>query len=124
MPSRYQAQVGKELQMNTVNTLPVVRSENMIDGCGTYFRTSDVTPRFENGELVVANGVGYKASWGKSQVSSTVKPLAENVVKVEVTGWHKHTVSPVGGSFYFVREGEGWVRRTANHKAVKAVLSN
>lgn len=108
---------------STVNTLPV-RSENMILGCGTYFRTSDVTPRVEDGELVIANGVGYSASWGKSQVRSQVTALDASVVKVEVTGWHKHTVSPVGGNFYFVNENGNWVRRTANHKAVKAVLNN
>ena len=91
----------------------------------TYFRTSDVTPQVNGNEITVIDGRGSRrSSWGQPSVCSTVKTLAENVVKVEVVGWHKHTVSPVGGSFYFVNENGEWVRRTANAKVVKAALSN
>ena len=95
-----------------------------VPGSNTYFRTSDVTP-FVNGDTInIYNSRGQSRSWGTPSVKSQVKELAPNVVKVEVVGWHKHTVSPVGGNFYFVNEKGEWVRRTANHKSVKAVLSN
>lgn len=89
----------------------------------TYFRTSDVTPFVEDGEIRCYGGRSKSRSWGSCSVKSTVKALAPNVVMVQVTGWHKHTVSPVGGSYYFVNENGNWTRRTANHKVVKAVLS-
>lgn len=90
--------------------------------CSTYFRTSQVTPFVDSdNNLHVYNGISYQASWGKSQVSSTVKEMA-GIVAVKVVGWHKHTISPVGGNFYFVPENGRYVRRTANHKTVKNAL--
>lgn len=88
----------------------------------TYFRTSDVTPTVDGDTLTIIDGRGSSRSWGSPSVRSNVSRLADDVVKVEVTGWHKHTVSPVGGSFYFVNQNGTWTRRTANHKRVKAVL--
>lgn len=108
------------------NTLPVnvqtvaFKSLNF----SNYFRGSDVAPTIEGNTLTIVNGYGERRYWGTPKVDSRVVALAANVIKVEVAGWHKHTVSPVGGSFYFVNEGGVWVRRTANHKAVKAALSN
>ncbi len=99
----------------SINTLPVPND--------TYFRTSDVTPFFDGETLNLYNGRGTSRSWGAPSVRSTVQSLSDDVVKVEVVGWHKHTVSPVGGNFYFVNDKGNWTRRTANHKAVKAVLS-
>ncbi len=89
----------------------------------TYFRGSEVAPEFVDGELNVYNGKGTRRSWGQAQVSSDVSLLTPNIIKVAVTGWHKHTVSPVGGNYYFVFENGQWVRRTANYKVVKAALA-
>lgn len=91
---------------------------------GTYFTTSDVAPVVNGNTLNIYNAKGARRSWGTPSVSSVVSELNASVVMVEVTGWHKHTVSPVGGNFYFVHEGEQWIRRTANHKAVKQALAN
>lgn len=97
---------------------------SQVPGSNTYFRTSDVTPFVdEAGKLNIYNSRGIRRSWGTPSVRSDVRSLTPDVVQVTVTGWHKHTVSPVGGSFYFVREGGRWTRRTANHKAVKAALA-
>lgn len=90
---------------------------------GTYFRTSEVIPFVEDGELHVYDGIGVSRSWGRSQVTSSVTLLNSDVIKVEVVGWHKHTVSPVGGNYYFVRDGGKWTRRTAAHRTVKAALA-
>jgi hypothetical protein len=112
------------MNAQTSSTLPVaVVNITDLPGSNTYFRTSDVTPFVDEAGLHIYNARGQSRSWGTPKVTSIVKPLAENVVAVYVTGWHKHTVGPVGGSFYFVREGDQWVRRTANAKAVKAVLN-
>lgn len=89
-----------------------------------YFRTSDVIPTIEGDTLTVIDGRGSRRSWGSPSVDSRVSKLTDDVYKVDVTGWHKHTVSPVGGIYYFVNDGQGWTRRTANHKAVKAALSH
>lgn len=109
------------------NTLPVnvvnITDWSQVPGSNTYFRTSDVTPFVdEAGALHVYNSRGISRSWGTPKVTSTVQTLSDSVIMVTVVGWHKHTVSPVGGSFYFVNEAGQWVRRTANAKAVKAVL--
>ena len=106
--------------------LPVktITDWNQVPGSNTYFRTSDVAP-FVNrdGELVVYNAKGVRRSWGQPKVDSAVTKLTNDVIQVTVTGWHKHTVSPVGGNFYFVHESDKWVRRTAASKAVKAALA-
>lgn len=108
--------------MNSNITINNITDSTNIDG--TYFRTSDVAPVVNGNTLSIYNAKGARRSWGAPNVSSVVSELSESVVMVRVTGWHKHTVSPVGGNFYFVCEGEQWVRRTANHKAVKQALSN
>ena len=110
----------------TVNTLTVneINDWSKVPGSNTYFRTSDVTPYVEGETLNVYDAKGDRRSWGQPSVSSDVEKLSDSVVKVHVVGWHKWTVSPVGGNFYFVNENGKWTRRTANHKAVKAVLSN
>ncbi len=95
-----------------------------VSGSNTYFKTSDVTPVITpNNELKIFNARGPQRSWGQSTVTSEVFDLADGIVQVNVVGWHKHTVSPVGGNFYFVNENGGWVRRRANHKVVKAALA-
>jgi hypothetical protein len=106
-----------------LSSLPItVQSINELPGSNTYFRTSDVRPYVQNGVLFVYNARGQRRSWGTPSVDSKVKALSATVIKVTVTGWHKHTVGPVGGDYYFVLEAGEWTRRTANHKAVKAVL--
>jgi hypothetical protein len=92
-------------------------------GYSNYFRGSEVAPTVEGDTLTIIDGYGERRYWGTPKVDSRVSQLTEDVIKVEVTGWHKHTVSPVGGNYYFVREGKGWTRRTANHKRVKAALA-
>lgn len=103
----------------TLNTI----SFDKANLANTYFRTSDITPTVTGDTLTVIEGRGDRRSWGTPSVRSDVYKLTETVYQVEVTGWHKHTVSPVGGNFYFVNEAGQWVRRTANHKAVKAALA-
>lgn len=104
-----------------VFSLPIPTSD-FLPPRSTYFRTSDATPFIQDGTLHLCNGTSYRASWGSTNCRSTVSTLTPDVIKVQVTGWHKHTVSPVGGNFYFVNEAGEWVRRTANAKAVKAAL--
>lgn len=107
----------------TSPTIRNITNWNDVPGSNTYFRTSDVTPFVDrDGNLAVYNSRGQSRSWGTPKVSSYVHSLTPDVVMVEVVGWHKHTISPVGGSFYFVFEAGKWVRHTANHRAVKAAL--
>jgi hypothetical protein len=110
-----------------ITATPAIRNVtdwNQVPGSNNYFRTSDVTPHIDaDGSLIIYNSYGNRRSWGTPKVSSSVRTLTADVIAIEVTGWHKWTVSPVGGSFYFVNEAGGWVRRTANAKVVKAALS-
>mgnify|MGYP000916738525 CR=1 FL=1 len=114
------------MNAQTSSTLPVqsVNFSEWLNPSCTYFRTSDVTPMVsDDGQTItMVNGRGTSRSWGSPKVTSIATRLSETVIMVEVTGWHKHSVGPEGGNYYFVREGEKWVRRTANAKAVKAVL--
>jgi len=108
--------------MNTNLTINTTSLKNAgLDS--TYFRTSDVTPVIDGDTLTIIDGRGTSRSWGSPSVRSDVSTLTDTVVMVQVTGWHKHTVSPVGGNYYFVNDGKGWTRRTANHKAVKSALA-
>lgn len=109
--------------MSTLN-INNITDWSEVPGSNTYFRTSDVTPTVDGDTLSIYNSRGESRSWGTPSVKSHVETLTDNVVKVEVVGWHKHTVSPVGGNFYFVNEGGNWVRRMASHKAVKAALNS
>ena len=117
------------MNAQTSNTLPVqsVNFSEWLNPSCTYFRTSDVTPMVsDDGQTItMVNGRGTSRSWGSPSVNSTAYQLSENVIMVEVVGWHKHNKAahgPTGGTFYFVYENGCWVRRTANAKAVKAVL--
>lgn len=94
------------------------------DQNATYFTSADVRPYVdESNKIHIYNGKGKSRSWGTPRVSSTVHNLGGNVVGVEVIGWHKHTVSPVGGWYYFVADKRGkWRRTTANNNQVKAAL--
>jgi len=108
--------------MNSLTVNKISLKDANLDS--TYFRTTDVIPTIDGDTLTIIDGRGSSRSWGSPSVNTTVKTLTENVVMVEVTGWHKHTVSPVGGSYYFVNENGTWTRRTANHKTVKAALTH
>jgi len=114
-------------EQTSTNVLPVeiVPFKDWIDSDATYFRTNDCAPVVtDDGQTIrMLNGRGRSRSWGSPSVHSVATRLTDNVVMVEVVGWHKHTVSPVGGNFYFVNEAGRWVRRTANHKMVKAALA-
>lgn len=91
----------------------------------TYFTSSDVRPYVgKDNNIHTYNGSGERRSWGTPKVTSVVSNLGDDVIGVEVTGWHKHTVSPVGGWYYFVADAKGnWRRTTANNKRVKDVLA-
>lgn len=106
------------------STLSVSIQVNEYEGPdSTYFTVPDVLPFFENGILNICNYRGSRRSWGAPTCASTVKQLTDDVIQVDVVGWHKHTVSPVGGSYYFVKTQKGWERKRANAKAVKSALA-
>lgn len=105
-------------------TINNITDWNDVPGSDTYFRTSDVTPFITNDNtLNIYNSRGQSRSWGTPSVTTKVTKITDDVVMVVVVGWHKHTVSPVGGDFYFVNEGNQWTRRRANANAVKTVLA-
>ena len=113
------------IEFTPTHTVNDITEWAKVPGSNTYFRTSDVTPYFSGNTLNIYNARGEPRSWGTPSVRSTVTKLAEDVVSVHVVGWHKHTVSPVGGNFYFVfnhSTGE-WDRKTANCRSVKSLLS-
>lgn len=89
----------------------------------TYFRTSDVAPILDGDTLTIQQWRGSRRSWGTPAVRSDIYRLSDNVINVVVTGWHKWTVKPVGGNYYFVRDTSGWHRRTANYSVVKTALA-
>lgn len=90
---------------------------------GTYFRTSDIRPFIDvDGRLVLQTGVGPRRSWGRWSVRSDYCYVSPSVVEVVVVGWHKHTVSPVGGTYYFVFEDGEWRRRVSRYHVVAAAL--
>lgn len=111
----------KEPKMSAqVNSLNAKQNDAMNS---TYFNTSDVIPFVDqNNEINMWNGRNYQASWGSSNVTSKVTRNDDDLVVIDVTGWHKHTVSPVGGTYYFVNENGQWNRKRANAKAVKQAL--
>lgn len=85
----------------------------------TYFTTAKVRPYVDaSGKIHVYNGKGNRRSWGAPQVRSDVAEI-DGIIRIEVTGWHKHTVSPVGGTYWFVPTDNGWKRVTANHHLVR-----
>ena len=99
----------------------VVSSKNFSTTGSNYIRNSDIAPVVNDAnQIVMFNG----KSGRHISVRSAVRQLTADVVEIDVTGWDKFTVSPRGGSYYFVAEGGQWVRRTANAKAVKAALAN
>lgn len=100
-----------------------IKEWSKVPGSNTYFRTSDVSPFVsEDGQTVtIFNSRGDRRSWGTPSVTSKCY-MVDGVLVVDVTGWHKHTVSPVGGTYYFVNENGRWVRRTANHKSVRPIV--
>lgn len=107
-----------------MNSLTITTVPFKSTGLSNYFRSSDVAPSVDGDTLTIIDGYGERRYWGTPSVKSHVIQLTDDVVQVSVTGWHKHTVSPVGGTYYFVRETGGWVRRTAAHKRVKAARAN
>lgn len=114
------------MNIQSATQIPVntITDWSQVPGSNTYFRTSDVTPFVdEAGRLNIYCSRGNRRSWGVPSVRSDVRALTADVIQVTVTGWHKHTIRPVGGNFYFVRASGRWTRRTAAHKAVKAALA-
>lgn len=94
-----------------------------VPGSNTYFRTSDVSPSINGDTLNIYNATGISRGWGTPSVRSEVTELTPDVIRVRVRGWHKHTIRPVGGDFYFVRHPGGWRRNTAAAKVVKAAIA-
>lgn len=89
----------------------------------TYFRTSEVRPFIQDNQLHIYEGNGNRRSWGTPNVSTEVTQISPDVIQAYVVGWHKHTVSPVGGNYYFVNENNTWTRRRANARRIKEVLA-
>lgn len=114
--------------MTTAQNLPITVNNVSFEDAGlynNYFRTSEIRPEMDGETLTIINGKGDRRSWGCGSVDSRVSMLTDDIIQVEVTGWHKWTVSPVGGNYYFVRERDGkWTRRTANYGKVKAALAS
>lgn len=88
----------------------------------TYFRTSDIAPTLEGTELYCYNGSGPRRYWGTPRVITQIVRNDGNLCIVVVTGWHKHTVRPVGGTFYFVNLDGTWTRKTARSYQVKMLM--
>jgi hypothetical protein len=108
---------------SSVSALNIVIDDVAIDS--TYFNSSDVAPVVKGDTLTIQNWKGTRrSSWGAPTCTSTVKQLSETVVMVTVTGWHKHTVSPVGGNYYFCFINGEWVRKMASAKVVKEAIAN
>lgn len=95
-----------------------------IDATDTYFRTSDIAPRLAGDkqtiEITHGRGKRNRDNW---TIITEIEIAADDMIVVCVTGWHKHTVSPVGGQYYFVRTGDTWRKVTANHNAARAYLA-
>ena len=113
--------------MNTANfpaTLVIVPAATIIGG-SNYFRSSEVAPTVTtNNEIRIIDGYGTRRYWGTPSVRTSVEALTDNVIMIDLVGWHKHTgAGPVKGTYYFVNENGHWTRRTASHKAVKAALA-
>lgn len=90
----------------------------------TYFRTREIVPVVDGDTLTIIDGRGSRRHWGTPSVNSRVDTLAENAIRVSVTGWHKWTITPVGGTYYFVRNSNGiWQRKTANSNIVRSLIN-
>lgn len=114
---------GKCQRENKMNEVKTIKPEFDGDSC-TYFRTSEVRPFVDSDNKInMYEGRGASRSWGNANVSSHAEKLAEDVICINVTGWHKHSVSPEGGAYYFVLEKGQWVRRTAAAKIIKSLLA-
>lgn len=92
----------------------------------TYFRTKDVIPFVDaDNNICMWNGKNYEASWGSSNVTSKVTKETDTLIVIQVTGWHKHTISPVGGTYYFVKNSQGqWERKRGNSRLVMSMLKS
>jgi hypothetical protein len=103
-----------------------VKFSDWIDENCTYFTTNDCSPIVsDDGQTIkMLNGYGARRSWGSPKVTSNVEWMLTDIVAIDVTGWHKHSVSPEGGTYYFVyshKDGK-WLRKRANAKAVAAAI--
>lgn len=85
-----------------------------------YYACSLAVPRVVDGQIELYNGRGARRSWGQSRLSSDIVFLGDDLIVVDVVGWHKFTVSPVGGRYYFVINRSGqWARTNGNHRMVR-----
>lgn len=105
-------------------SLVIVPAVEIIGG-SNYFTSSEVAPTVTaNNEIRIIDGYGNRRYWGTPSVRSCCAALTDNVIMIDLVGWHKHTkAGPVKGTYYFVNEAGKWTRRTASHKAVKAALA-
>lgn len=88
-----------------------------------YFRTSQCAPYTDGEKIYMYQGYGTSRSWGTPKVSSFVEHRDDQTVQIRVVGWHRNSVSPEGGDFYFVRKRGQWRRTTAQNKIIRALLS-
>ena len=109
--------------MDSQNAPITIIEDSAARGRVTYFRTAEVSPKFYDGALHIANWKGTGRN--PASAKSTVETLTPDIVRVTVEGWHRHCVRPEGGIYYFVRDAAdpaNWTRRTAAHRAVKSAL--
>lgn len=82
-----------------------------------YYTCELAAPRVIDGEIQVYVGCGPNYRWGQSRLESHIVFCGDDLVVIEVIGWHKFTVAPVGGRYFFVVNRRGqWVKTNANHR--------
>jgi hypothetical protein len=110
---------------------PQIESVKFNDVLGkscTYFTTNDAAPwvTADGQTIKLINGSGDHRSWGSPRISSRVLWTLDDACFIEVTGWHKHSVSPEGGEYFFVysHKDGAWQRKRGNANVVKAALED
>lgn len=91
-------------------------------GCpnDTYFTTAQVRPYIDTaGSLHFFDGTGSRRGWGAPRVRTTWEQASDHLLVFTVVGWHKHTVSPVGGTYYLIHGPKGWSFLTARARVVR-----
>lgn len=82
-----------------------------------YYGCEMAAPRMVDGAIEIYEGRGTSHRWGQSRLTSSIVFQSDDLVVIDVVGWHKFTVSPVGGRYYFVIGKQGdWQRTTGNHR--------
>lgn len=106
--------------------IETVKFADALNANCTYFTTSDAAPTVsdDGATIKMIDGSGAHRSWGSPRITSRVLWEIEDVVCIDVTGWHKHSVGPEGGEYYFCysHKDSAWQRKRANAKVVQYAL--